>query len=236
MGRLKQGNDEKPAAGAVAEKTIGGVAVEWRLSQFFPDLPEVTMSKLKQYHDELCKFNKVLNLVSQKSLIHADALHFADAVMAFNLVRKNLKNDRPLYDIGSGNGFPGLVFGIMDPGLKVVLVDVDQRKCEFLKQTVTTLGLTNVTVECRNIERAADNSIFQAVMRGFAPLPRVMLMLRKSVEVGGCIYHLKSDEWSVEVSQVPTQLCSVWQPALVGDYMLPIINSKFFVVRTDKIQ
>jgi 16S rRNA (guanine527-N7)-methyltransferase len=232
---LKQGKDNKDSLVEMADKTGGAASSEWRLDQFFPQLSTDTRGLLKAYHTELCKFNKVLNLVSPKSLAHADIIHFADSILSYELVSKNINKNNILYDLGSGNGFPGMVYGILDPAQKIALVDVDQRKCEFLKHVVSTLKLSNVFVENKNIEKLPENSIQQAVMRGFAPLPRAMLILRKIVSKGGTMLHLKSDEWSLEVSQVPSQLCSIWQPVLAGEYTLPLVNTKLFVVKTDKL-
>lgn len=207
----------------------------WRIKSWFPELDEVTHDKLHKYFVELQKFNKVVNLVSSKTMLNADAIHFADSIKSSQIVREKANKTKYLYDLGSGNGFPGLIYGILYPDQKMVLMDSDERKCEFLKHIVNTLGLLNVQVQTKKIDLLPTNSIEQAICRGFAPLPKALLMLRKIVAKGGVIYHLKSEEWAIEVSQIPTQLCSLWQPALEAEYMLPIGTIKMFVVRTSKI-
>ncbi len=209
--------------------------VQWRLPQWFPDLNSLELKNLKKYLDELSKFNKVLNLVSPKTLFAADAIHFADSILSSRIVCKKVNKNNVLYDIGSGNGFPGLVYGILNLDQKITLLDVDQRKCEFLKHAISSMGLLNVSVENVNVDNLSESSINQAIMRGFAPLPRAMMQLRKIVSVGGTIFHLKSEEWSLEVSQVPSQLCSVWQPALEGEYTIPSLAHKMYVIRTDRL-
>ncbi len=216
-------------------ESIAAPTIQWRIDGWFKDLSSEQKQRLKKYHDELCKFNKVLNLVSPKTLFTSDAVHFADAIASSQFVLKNINKNECLFDIGSGNGFPGLVFSALEPDQKIALVDTDQRKCEFLKHTISILGLKNISVENTNVEKLPDDSILQAVARGFAPLPRAMLVLRKPVALGGVVYHLKSEEWSQEVSQVPSQLCSVWQPRLEGEYNIPSLAHKMYVVKTDKI-
>lgn len=218
-----------------APEQLKAPEVQWRIQQWFPELSADELKNLKKYHDELSKFNKVLNLISPKTLFTADAVHFADSIQSVKIVSKKVNKNKDLYDVGSGNGFPGLVYGILNLDQKVILLDVDQRKCEFLKHTISTLGLSNISVENKNIDKFPEGSIFQAIMRGFAPLPRAMMQLRKIVSVGGVAYHLKSEEWSLEVSQVPSQLCSVWQPVLEGEYMIPTLAHKMYVVRTDRL-
>ncbi len=207
----------------------------WRLKTWFTDLDEKFQGQLKTYFLELQKFNKVLNLISAKTIVHADAIHFADSVLASRIVRNKVNKNIYLYDLGSGNGFPGLVYGILYPDQKVILIDSDERKCEFLKHVADTLGLLNVVVQNKKIELLPVNTIEQAICRGFAPLPKALLTLRKIVKKGGIVFHLKSEEWALEVSQIPTQLCSMWQPALELEYKLPIGDIKMFVVKTNKL-
>ena len=207
----------------------------WRLKEWFPDLNFETHNLLKKYFIELQKFNKVINLISAKSVLHADALHFADSILASRVVRVNTNKNNYLYDIGSGNGFPGLVYAILYPDQKMILVDSDQRKCEFLKHTAEALFLKNVIVQNIRIERISHGSIEQAICRGFSPLPKTLLILRKIMQNNGVVYHLKSEEWALEVSHIPIQLCSIWQPALEAEYVLPVGGIRMFVVKTSII-
>lgn len=207
----------------------------WRLKIWFPDLEEKKLDLLKKYFLELQRFNKVVNLVSAKTLLHSDAIHFADSILASQIVRKKSNKDKSLFDLGSGNGFPGLVYAILYPDQKVVLMDSDERKCEFLKHVADTLGLLNVSVQCKKIDLLPTHSIEQAICRGFAPLPKALLMLRKIIDKGGVIYHMKAEEWAIEVSQIPSQLCSMWEPSLESNYILPLGDIKMYVVKTSKI-
>ena len=42
----------------------------------------------------------------------------------------------PLLDLGSGNGYPGLPFAAVLPGLRLLMVEASPRKCRFLERTV----------------------------------------------------------------------------------------------------
>jgi 16S rRNA (guanine527-N7)-methyltransferase len=207
----------------------------WRIKTWFPELDEKTQEQLHKYFNELQKFNKVVNLISPKTVVHADAVHFADSILAARIISKKVNKSVYLYDIGSGNGFPGLIYSILYPDQKIALIDSDERKCEFMKHIVDSLGLTNTVVQNKKVELIPSNTIEQAMCRGFAPLPKALLTLRKPVKKGGIVYHMKSEEWALEVSQIPTQLCSIWQPALESEYKLPIGDIKMFVVKTTKL-
>lgn len=213
------------------------ITPSWRLREWFPNLSPTVHDQLKKYFLELLRFNKTINLISPKSEFYSDAIHFADSILACKAVHKNINKNAVLYDLGSGNGFPGLVYAILYPEQSVVLLDSDERKCEFLKHIVKYLDLSNVVIKNLKIERMGAGSIEQAICRGFAPLPKALLTLRKIIKGGGAIYHLKSEEWAIEVSQIPIQLCSIWQPKLLADYLLPVGDKiKMYIVRTDRAE
>lgn len=209
---------------------------QWRIDEWFPEVPSPARQNMKKYHEELLRFNRTINLISPKTAPHADVIHFADSILACRLIQDKAgsKIDQ-ICDFGSGNGFPGLIMAILYPATKVVMVDSDQRKCEFLKQMVSTLRLSNATAECAQIENLADSSVRFAMARGFASISKAILVARRSMAVGGSFFHLKGEAWSAEVGEIPTQLCSVWSPGLLGEYKLPLGTMRFAVVRTDKI-
>lgn len=210
--------------------------IDWRLRAWFPDLSAETQDKLKKYFIELLKFNKTINLISSKTEAQADLVHFADSILASRVVREKVNKSSDLYDLGSGNGFPGLVYAILYPDQRVVLVDIDERKCEFLKHIGQHLELKNVVVRNIKIEQLDQDSVFQAICRGFSSIPKAALSLRKIVASGGVVYFMKSDEWAIEISQIPSQLCSIWKPDLVSEYRLPAGDkTRLFVVKTEKI-
>lgn len=209
--------------------------IHWRIDEWFPDLSPDLRTRLKTYHEELIKFNRTVNLISPKTLFVADALHFADSILASQVIYKaNPKIDK-IFDLGSGNGFPGMVFALLYPQVQVVLIESDIKKVEFLKHLASMLRVGNCTVEHKTVESLAENSMQYVMARGFNSISKSILVARKGVAKGGAFYHLKSEEWGIEVGEIPTQLCSIWSPSLVGEYKLPIGAIKFSVVKTDKI-
>ncbi|MBX3040317.1 MAG: 16S rRNA (guanine(527)-N(7))-methyltransferase RsmG [Bdellovibrionaceae bacterium] len=190
---------------------------------------------MRIFHDELHKYNRTLNLVSAKTLPFADAIHFADSILGSQLVYQSQPSLTRIYDLGTGAGFPGLVFAILYPQVEVIVVEADQKKCEFLQHLIDMLSLKNVKVLNQQIETLEANSVQYCMARGLASISKAILLTRKIVPVGGIFYHFKGENWSAEVGEIPTQLCSVWMPALVGDYKLPVGPLRFGIVKTDKI-
>jgi 16S rRNA (guanine527-N7)-methyltransferase len=60
-----------------------------------------------------------------------------------------------MVDLGSGAGFPGLIWGMAEPERRTVLVESAGRKAAFLRQSVRALGLTRIEVRQERIESAA---------------------------------------------------------------------------------
>jgi 16S rRNA (guanine527-N7)-methyltransferase len=210
------------------------VKIFWRIEQWFPELDKQTKDYLKLYHTELLRFNKTVNLIGVKTIPHADAIHFADCILASRIVIKE-QTSEIIYDLGSGNGFPGIIFSLLMPQKKFRLVEVDQRKSEFLKHMISRLGLKNAEVINRQVESLEAGSIESAVCRGFAPISKALLMTRKVFALNGKLLHLKSEEWATEVAEIPTQLCTYWQPSLLGEYKLPVGEVRYSIVKTEKI-
>ena len=209
--------------------------VNWRLQKWFPNLSKEAIDKLALFNKELILANDKLNLVSTKSLPHADMVHFSDALLAFEPVYKKINKSEPLYDIASGNGFPGLVIAIAYPDIEVVLVEPDQRRVEFLRKAIAASGIKNATVSTYQAESLDEDSIEQAICRGYTTLTKAFLALRKPFKVNGTMYFMKAADWAAEISQVPTQLCSIWTPKLFHEYKLPTTDSTFYVVAATKI-
>lgn len=211
------------------------VDVASRLKSWFPDLTPEVIEKLVGYHSELLKFNKSINLIAPSTVKTADAVHIGDSVLACQIIEKAMTNAEPIYDFGSGNGCPGVVYAILYPTRKVVLVDRDQRKMEFCKHVGGVLKLQNLSVLQKGIEDLPNGSVTNVVARGFAPFSRALLMCRKQVVKGGRFFHMKSDGWANELAQMPSQVFSHWGPHLLGQYRIPEVKTEMYVVMTEKL-
>ncbi|MFZ3230112.1 MAG: RsmG family class I SAM-dependent methyltransferase [Pseudobdellovibrio sp.] len=207
----------------------------WRLKTWFPELSDIIHSKFETHFDLIIKNNSSAGLIPSKTLLNCDLVHFADSINASHSVFKKINKNEALYDFGSGSGFPGLVYSVLYPDQKIILVEENARKVNFLKETILALKLTNVSVVNLKVDLLPEGSVFQAICRGYKPLPLALLSLRKIVKTGGVVFHLKADEWSQELSEIPSQLCSSWLPGLVNNYQLPITDINLFIIRTDKI-
>ncbi len=206
----------------------------WRIKDWFPEIEDSVEQKLKIFYTELLRYNSSLTLVSDKTLPLSDVIHFSDSILGARLITKDAQPSS-IIDIGAGNGFPGLVMAALFPNVKVSILEKDTRKIEFLKHVGSQMKLNNVEYVVKGIDGIAPGSLDIVMVRGYIPIAKAILALRKSVRKGGTVYMMKSEEWATEVANIPSQLCSFWTPSLVSEYRLPIGEVKFAVVKLKKI-
>lgn len=144
---------------SLAQDTVGGLSVS-----------RETIATLHVFEAEVLRWTTAVNLVSRASVEHLWDRHIADSAQIFQACPPN---SRSWLDLGSGGGFPGLVVAILarelQPDLRVTLVESDQRKAAFLRQTAQKLGL-DVDVLAKRIESLPPQSADVVSARALAPL------------------------------------------------------------------
>jgi 16S rRNA (guanine527-N7)-methyltransferase len=92
------------------------------------------------YLDELLKWNRKINLTAIQSGKEIVIKHFLDSLS----VHQYSPGDSTLLDIGSGAGFPGIPLKIVQPSLRVTLIDSARKKVDFQKHIIRILGLKGI--------------------------------------------------------------------------------------------
>ena len=114
-----------------------------------------TIKQLEAYLELLRIWNRSTNLVGARSLSEVWSRHVLDSAQICSIVDLE---DGPLFDLGSGAGFPGMVLAILGCR-RVSLIESSKKKCLFLSHVSRTLGLTvkvvNSRVECYKPEERA---------------------------------------------------------------------------------
>jgi 16S rRNA (guanine527-N7)-methyltransferase len=231
---LSSDRDQKSIWARTPKNPLGdSIVVNWRIAEWFKDIPAKTQDKLKTFHNELLKENIAINLIGVKTIPMADAIHFADSILGSRVLMTH-KKPKKIFDLSAGNGFPGLILGILYPDVQIVIVEVDARKAGFLTRLSSQMGLVNTQVLTTQIDKLPDHSIECGITRGLGSISKASLLLRKPFTIGGELFHMKGEEWFKEVSDMPTQLCSIWKASLVSEYSLPVGEIKFGLVKTTK--
>ena len=88
-----------------------------------------------------------------------------------------VRSAQRLADLGSGAGLPALVLALILPSARVTAVESQQKKCRFIEQASTEIGLLNVDIRCTRAEdygRGTGREAHDAVVtRALASLPVV---------------------------------------------------------------
>ncbi len=130
------------------------------------------------------------------------AKHVIDA---FALIG-SLAGRRRIADVGSGAGFPGIPIAVVLPESDVMLIEVNRRKANFLREVVRRLGLTNARVmECRADDIQADASAqrFDAVVsRAVWSVTDLVRRAGHLVAPGGVLIAMKGPAVREEVARL----------------------------------
>ena len=205
----------------------------WRIPKWFPDINSDLMGKLRAFHAELIHFNGRMNLISPRTEKTADLVHIADGILGSRAVLY-LTDKKEIYDFGAGNGIPGLITALLDPDRRIVMIDSDARKIEFLKHCSFRLGLKNCSVNHTRIEDLPDESVHCAISRGLSNISKSLILMRHAAANDCEYFHFKSESWSTEVAGIPSQVLAHWDIGDVSDYMLPDGQTKLSVVQTKR--
>ena len=203
----------------------------FRLAEWFTELDESALSLLARYHAELLKFNKRLNLISRNTERESDEIHIADSILAVRSLPP-LPEGSIVYDMGSGNGLPGVVLAILNATVNVVAVDSDSRKCEFIKHVADGLSLSNLSVKNARVESLGE--VHLAVTRGLASISKLLSVCEGGFPLGSRIFHLKGAQWETEMREIPSETAGKWSAEIISEYKLPVSMIQRVVVSTTR--
>ncbi|MCQ2797924.1 MAG: 16S rRNA (guanine(527)-N(7))-methyltransferase RsmG [Bacilli bacterium] len=167
-------------------------------SQFLP-LSDSQIEAFKKYAVLLREWNAKFNLTAITEESEVVEKHFYDCLLPFKSIKFENIN---AIDLGSGAGFPGLVFAIAMPTWNITLVDSTNKKCTFLKEAAKELGLTNVTVINARAEELGMRGQFDLVSaRAVAPLYLLLELAMPLLKVNGTFLSMKGSKAEEEIKE-----------------------------------
>jgi 16S rRNA (guanine527-N7)-methyltransferase len=147
----------------------------FHVKQFGPDdfaragnVSRETLDRLRAYIDLLGRWNAKTNLVSPESLKDVWRRHVLDSAQ----ILKFLPKQGPIFDLGSGAGFPGLVIAILGAP-EVHLVEADLKKAAFLVEANRITG-AGATIHATRIEKLPKITAKAVTARALAPLSALL--------------------------------------------------------------
>lgn len=119
------------------------------------ELTEIQYNQFIKYMRLLQEWNEKINLTAITEDKDVVKKHFIDCIKAFK--SEAIRNAETIIDVGTGAGFPGLPIAIMNPNVKVTLLDSLNKRINFLNLVVRELGLKNVVTIHSRAEDGARN-------------------------------------------------------------------------------
>ena len=161
------------------------------------------LKRLELYIDLLIAQNEKVNLTAITDREQIILKHFLDSLM---LSKFEDIGGKKLIDIGSGAGFPGLVLGVCESNLSVLLMDSRGKKVMFLEEVIDKLRLSTVKALHARAEAAAREpglreSFDIATSRAVAKLSVLCEYALPYVKVGGVFAAYKGSEYREELEE-----------------------------------
>lgn len=197
-------------------------------------LNEEQLKKFDKYYRLLVHYNSMFNLTAIIEREQVYKKHFVDSLLGVD----NLTMET-LIDVGSGGGFPAIPLKIVNPNIKLTLLEATGKKCEFLKTVVSELDLKEVTVINGRAEDYAKNPDFRekfdhASARAVARLNTLLEYCLPFIKVGGSFisYKANAKEEIAECDNALKVLGGSIQK--VKEYTLDDANRSIIIVKKEK--
>lgn len=199
-------------------------------------LPTTALPSLLRYAQLLLEKNRVMNLTAITDPSEVARLHFLDSAALLNLV--NFRGTS-VVDVGTGAGFPGLPLRLVEPSIRLTLLDSLGKRVAFLQEVCDDLGLSDVAcVHARAEEFAIDHRerFDFAVSRAVASLPMLTELCLPLVKPGGIFIAMKSVDCDEELTSAYRAITLLGGTvADVKDYVIPGTEVTHRVILIQKV-
>jgi 16S rRNA (guanine527-N7)-methyltransferase len=162
-------------------------------------LTNTMMNQFETYYDYLISQNEVMNLTAITDKEEVFLKHFFDSLW---LTKVGSFDNVTLLDVGSGAGFPSLPLKIINPSIKVTIVDALQKRIDFLKRLSDKLSINDNKLIHGRIEEFIMKNYFNYVTaRAVARLNILTELCLPFVKVGGKFIAMKSINYEEELEE-----------------------------------
>jgi len=144
-----------------------------------PKISKKNTEKMTAFVDLALEFNKTHNIFARKE---PKEVFERDVFDCLPLISE-ISDKKSVLDLGSGGGFPGIIIGILRPNNKVHLVESSNKKCYFLKKTISELALKNTKVINTNLNKDNEIGKFDIITaRAFASTEKIINITKNNTK------------------------------------------------------
>lgn len=164
-------------------------------------LPDEQLNEFYEYMQLLLEWNEKMNLTAITEPEEVIKKHFVDSIT----IKKYIKEESSLIDVGTGAGFPGIPLKIVDKSIKLTLLDSLNKRINFLNEVIKKLDLKDVKTIHSRAEEYAKNEVREsydiAVSRAVADLPILLEYLMPYVKPNGICICMKGPKAQEELER-----------------------------------
>jgi 16S rRNA (guanine527-N7)-methyltransferase len=166
-------------------------------------LNEKAMDAFDLYLKELIKWNQKINLTAIRSEKGIVLKHFLDSLS----IHPHLSRDASLLDIGSGAGFPGIPLKIVQPTVRVTLIDSVLKKVDFQRHIIRILRLKGIEaihgrVQDKEILQRLEGRFDFTLSRAFSDLRTLLILSSPFLKKGGRVIAMKGEMEDKEIQSL----------------------------------
>lgn len=198
------------------------------------------LERFERYMELLVDWSQRVSLTAVKDEEGIQRRHFLESAALVRVLRGHgiSLEDSSLIDVGSGAGLPGIPLKIVEPSIRLTLVEAKQRKSAFLKAAVSELDLHDVEIITTRAEDAGHDEQYReafdfAVAKALAPLRTLVELTLPFVRIGGIVIAPKGKEAETEVNAAQTALETLNGTVRSID-PIPLAQPQQYVVLIDK--
>ena len=164
--------------------------------------------------------------------------HYAESLELLAAIRA-VASGGPIVDVGSGGGFPGLVFAVLEPDTRIHLIEPLRKRARLLQDLAAELELANVTVHPLRAEDAARgplrDSAAVVTARAVAELRVLLEYTAPFAATGGFLAFPKGSGARDELVAAATAMRTLRCEHLTTEPMRPPVSETLQIVLARKV-
>jgi 16S rRNA (guanine527-N7)-methyltransferase len=173
-----------------------------------------TINNFQLYLHELKKWNRAYNLTALKTDEDIIIKHFFDSLLYLKVIlnppifplERGDKVGLEICDIGSGAGFPGIPIAIVQPEMKITLIEPSRKKAAFLRHLKRTLTLSNVETLQNRVEDIKNRLFDIAVTRALFSIKDLIKKAGHVLNKEGFFVLNKGPRFEDEIRSLPNNV------------------------------
>ena len=185
----------------------------------FENIPQI-ISKLLIYKELLMKWNNSFNLTSVKNT-EIVTHHFLDCLAVIPFIKSSR-----LLDVGTGAGLPGIVIAIVNPDIKVSLIDKVGKKITFIKRISAELEIKNIETYHDRVELLNSEEKYDGIIsRAFSNMEVFIKSTKHLIKSRGVWYGMKSKKI------LDDEMVNINDPWVLKKLDVPFLQAERYLVK-----